>query len=66
MNQWINDYVKTQKAALDSVPAEAVAKLIGLLRDALKAVERPRATSPRVKYTSAMTDPSIPPGFSTA
>jgi D-sedoheptulose 7-phosphate isomerase len=37
MNQWINDYVKAQKAALDSVPADAVAKLIGLLRDALKA-----------------------------
>jgi D-sedoheptulose 7-phosphate isomerase len=37
MNQWINDYVKAQKAAFDSVPAEAVAKLIGLLRDTLKA-----------------------------
>jgi D-sedoheptulose 7-phosphate isomerase len=37
MNQWINDYVKAQKAALDSVPADAVAKLIGLLRDALQA-----------------------------
>src|SRR5882724_9785159 len=36
MNQWINDYVKAQKAALDSVPAEAVARLIGLLRDALQ------------------------------
>jgi D-sedoheptulose 7-phosphate isomerase len=37
MNQWINDYVKAQKAALDSVPADAVARLIELLRDALKA-----------------------------
>ena len=37
MNQWINHYVQAQKAALDSVPAEAVAKLIGLLRDALQA-----------------------------
>lgn len=37
MNQWINDYVKAQKAAFDSVPAAAVARLIGLLRDALQA-----------------------------
>lgn len=37
MNQWINDYVRAQKAALDSVPADAVAKLIEMLRDALKA-----------------------------
>ncbi|HEU6448075.1 MAG TPA: SIS domain-containing protein [Verrucomicrobiae bacterium] len=37
MNQWINDYVRSQKAALDSVPADAVAKLIEMLRDALKA-----------------------------
>ena len=37
MNQWINDYVKAQKAAFDSVPAEAVAQLIEILRDALKA-----------------------------
>ena len=36
MNQWINDYFKAQKAAFDSVPAEAVARLIELLRDALK------------------------------
>jgi D-sedoheptulose 7-phosphate isomerase len=36
MNQWINDYVQAQKAALDSVPADAVARLIELLRDALK------------------------------
>ncbi len=37
MNQWIKDYVKAQKAAFDSVPADAVARLIELLRDALKA-----------------------------
>ena len=36
MKQWINDYVKAQKAAFDSVPADAVARLIELLRDALK------------------------------
>jgi D-sedoheptulose 7-phosphate isomerase len=36
MNQWINDYVKAQKAAFDSVPADAVAQLIEILRDALK------------------------------
>ena len=37
MNQWISDYVRAQKAALDSVPADAVAHLIEMLRDALKA-----------------------------
>jgi len=36
MKQWIADYVKAQKAAHDSIPAEAVAQLIGTLRDALK------------------------------
>src|ERR1700733_14830497 len=36
MNQWINDYVTAQKAAFDSVPADAVARLIEILRDALK------------------------------
>jgi hypothetical protein len=36
MNGWINNYVKAQKAAFDSVPADAVARLIELLRDALK------------------------------
>src|ERR1700722_10553031 len=37
MNQWISDYVKAQKAALDSIPADAVARLVEILRDALKA-----------------------------
>ncbi len=36
MKQWINDYVQAQKAAFDSVPADAVARLIEILRDALK------------------------------
>ena len=36
MNQWINDYIKAQKATLDSIPAEAVAQLIEKLRVALK------------------------------
>jgi D-sedoheptulose 7-phosphate isomerase len=36
MHQWINDYVKAQKAAFDSVPAEAVAQIVEILRDALK------------------------------
>ena len=36
MKEWINDYVQAQKAAFDSVPAEAVAHLIEILRDALK------------------------------
>ena len=28
MNQWISDYVRAQKAALDSIPADAVALLV--------------------------------------
>ena len=32
MKQWISDYVQAQKAALDSVPADAVARLIEMLR----------------------------------
>lgn len=35
MKDWITDYVRAQKAALDSIPAEAVADLIALLREAL-------------------------------
>src|SRR5215510_3099193 len=37
MKQWINDYLRAQKAAHDSIPAEAVAQLIEKLRDSLKA-----------------------------
>lgn len=36
MKQWISDYLRAQKAAYDSVPAEVVAQLIGQLRDALR------------------------------
>src|SRR5436309_13579025 len=35
MKQWISDYVTAQKAAHDSIPVEAVAQLIQLLREAL-------------------------------
>jgi D-sedoheptulose 7-phosphate isomerase len=35
MKQWIADYLTAQKAALDSIPAEAVARLIEMLREAL-------------------------------
>jgi D-sedoheptulose 7-phosphate isomerase len=34
MNQWISDYVRAQKAALDSIPPDAVAHLIQKLRRA--------------------------------
>src|SRR4051812_7342597 len=34
MKQWINDFVKAQKAALDSIPADAVDQLIGKLKKA--------------------------------
>jgi D-sedoheptulose 7-phosphate isomerase len=36
MQQWIRDYVNAQKAALDSIPVEAVAKLIDIFRQALR------------------------------
>ena len=36
MNQWINDYLKAQKAALDSIPVEGTAQLIQILRGALQ------------------------------
>ncbi len=36
VNQWISDYVRAQKAALDSIPADAVARLIELLHTAWK------------------------------
>lgn len=36
MKAWINDYLARQKAALDSIPAEAVARLVELLRVALR------------------------------
>lgn len=35
MKQWISDYIVAQKAALDSIPAAKVARLIELLRIAL-------------------------------
>src|SRR5512137_1206069 len=36
MNHWITDYIKTHKATLDSIPAEAVAQLVEKLCVALK------------------------------
>lgn len=36
MNQWISDYIRAQKAALDSIPAEAVAQVVEKLRVAWK------------------------------
>ncbi len=33
-NQWISDYVRAQKATLDSIPADAVAQVVAKLRDA--------------------------------
>jgi len=37
MNQWISNYISAQKAALDSIPVDAVARAIGILREALEA-----------------------------
>ena len=36
MNQWISDYVRAQKAALDSIPADAVAQIVQILRTAVQ------------------------------
>jgi D-sedoheptulose 7-phosphate isomerase len=35
LSNWIHDYLQKQKTALDSIPAEAVSRLISLLREAL-------------------------------
>ncbi|MCW5554303.1 MAG: SIS domain-containing protein [Verrucomicrobiae bacterium] len=37
MNQWISDYLTAQKATLDSIPVDAVARLIEQLRAVFKA-----------------------------
>src|SRR6187200_1582793 len=36
MKDWISDYIKSQKEALDSIPVDAVMRLIDKLRSALK------------------------------
>jgi len=36
MKNWISDYLKQQKAALDSIPVDVVAQMIDKLRDAVK------------------------------
>lgn len=36
MNEWISEYIRAQKAALDSISVEGVAKLIRRLQQALK------------------------------
>ena len=36
MNDWISNYLKTQKATLDSIPVEGVATIIKTLQQALK------------------------------
>jgi D-sedoheptulose 7-phosphate isomerase len=37
MNDWITNYIQQQKAALDSIPPQAIADIIASFRDALKA-----------------------------
>jgi len=37
VTDWISNYIRQQKAALDSIPVEAVAEIIQAFRDALKA-----------------------------
>jgi D-sedoheptulose 7-phosphate isomerase len=36
MNNWITHYLAAQKAAVDSIPVESVAKLIGILQKAVR------------------------------
>src|SRR5436190_22481939 len=36
MNSWISEYIKAQKAALDSIPVQAVTQILEKLRAALK------------------------------
>ena len=35
MREWISEYIRQQKAALDSIPVEAVAEIINVFREAL-------------------------------
>ncbi|HEX7862538.1 MAG TPA: SIS domain-containing protein [Verrucomicrobiae bacterium] len=35
MREWISDYIRQQKAALDSIPVEAVAEIINVFKEAL-------------------------------
>ena len=35
MREWISDYIKQQKTALDSIPVEAVAEIINVFKEAL-------------------------------
>ena len=36
VREWISEYIRQQKAALDSIPADAVSDIINTFRDALK------------------------------
>lgn len=36
MNNWITSYIKAQQATLNSIPADAVTRVVGLLREAHK------------------------------
>jgi D-sedoheptulose 7-phosphate isomerase len=36
MREWVTDYIRQQKAALDSIPADAVADIINVFREALQ------------------------------
>jgi D-sedoheptulose 7-phosphate isomerase len=36
MKQWLNDYLKAQKAAVDSIPADVVGRVVDLLHAAVK------------------------------
>jgi D-sedoheptulose 7-phosphate isomerase len=36
VREWISDYIRQQKAALDSIPVDAVADIIAVFREALK------------------------------
>ena len=58
MNNWITHYLAAQKAAVDSIPVESVAKLIGILQ---KAVREDRQIFVFGNGGSAMSPPISPP-----
>ena len=45
MKQWIQDYITAQKAALDSIPADAVQRIIEQLRRSWKEDRLPEGVS---------------------
>ena len=49
MKQWIGDYIRAQKAAHDSIPAEAVSQISNLIKNDVLRREFSKAAAARSK-----------------